>query len=102
MRRKESRYRFTDEGIASDTVIALVFGFAALALILVLVILAVRQGKSGEKTPMLLAASVVMVLNALVFSILSLRAQYGGMRSKRLAMWISLIDTALVVALFIL
>ena len=102
MHRRERRYHFTDEGIASDTVIALIFSVSALILIVGLIVLAIIHGKTGEKTPMLLMAAVIMVFTAIVFSVLSLRGQSGGLKSKRAAMWITGIDTALIILLILI
>ena len=103
IRDRQKKFKFTDEIVAVDTVISLMYGVLALiALIFSVCYSVVLKGNTPEWIAMLLLITAIMDLTALVFAVTGLRSQDGGAISKRIALVISIIDALALVGLYIL
>ena len=103
IRDRQKKFKFTDEIVASDTVISLMFGVLGLIAIIFSICYSVAlKGDTPEWIGMLLLISAIMDLTALVFALTGLRSQDGGAISKRIALIVSIIDAVALVGLYVL
>lgn len=99
--RKKKVYKFSDEVISKDAAISLIFGGLALIGVISSVVYGVAtKGRAPMQVGSILLASAIMSVTALLFGLLSLRDSDGGILSKRFSLILSLIDIALIVALY--
>ncbi len=101
MRNKKKKYKFTDEVMAIDAIISMIFGIPALLIIIISIVLAfITKGNVPDIIGYLLLAVGVMSVTGFIFGILSYRDPDGGILSKRTAVIISIIDMLLLVAIY--
>ena len=99
---KKKVYKFSDEVMARDALISLIFGVLAMIIILGSIVYAfITKGNVPEYIGGLLLAGVVMTLTAFIFSLLSYRDSDGGILGKRVALIVSIIDGAALTALYL-
>ena len=103
IRDRQKKFKFTDEIVASDTVISLLFGGLAMIAIIFSVCYSIAmKGDTPEWIGLTLLAAIIMDVTALVFGLTGLKAQDGGAISKRIALTIGIIDALAIGGLFIL
>ena len=98
---KKRRYYFTDDSIASDTVIAFVTSGLALSIELLGVIWSIATaGNVPDIFGSLYLCAIVLSLCAIFFALLGNKAEKGGVKGKRVSIGLSLL--ALVLPLLII
>lgn len=102
-REKGRNYRFSDDLIAKDALIGLIFGIlAALLIIIAVIVSAARGGDSGMAGFALIGSGVVCIVTGLIFSILSFRDPSGGMNSKINILVLNALDLAAAIVLAVI
>ena len=102
-RRRKKGYSFSDDLVASDTVISLVSGFIALAIIItMLVVSIVTSGKTPDYAGTILLIAGVLGINGLFFAITSYKQENGNTNTKRLSVILSVGVLLLLAALCII
>lgn len=102
MKRHVKRYRFADEMISMDVVISSILGIlSVLGTISIVIYGIIKRGTALYTAGAVLLADLLAGLTALAFAILARKANEGSARSKRMAMWISIIAILLVGAVFL-
>ena len=97
------RYYFSDESVASDTVIAFVMAGIALALELATVICSVKTaGHVPEICGLLILISVILSVVGEVFAQLAKKSQKGSLGSKRASALLCIVPFAVAIAFLIL
>ena len=101
--RKKKGYKFSDEVMAKDAIISLIFGIPAFVCIVFSVVFSiVKKGNTPDFIGAILLVSVIMALTAFIFALFSYRDSDGGIISKRGSLIISLLDIAALAILFIM
>ena len=101
--KKKKGYKFSDEVMSKDAIIALVFGVTGLiSIIFVITMGIVMKGKVPFEMGALLLAAGIMAVTGVIFGLLSYRDSDGGILSKRWSVLISLIDIVLLVILYLI
>lgn len=96
---KKKRYYFSDDSIASDTVIALVMSGISLLIELSSVVASIiTKGHTPAIFGMLYVCAIILSLCGLFFGFLGMHAQEGGVKGKRLSVLLNIL--ALVLPLF--
>ncbi len=97
------RYYFSDESIASDTVIAFVMAGCALAMEIGTVICSVATaGHVPEICGMLVLIAIILSLVGEIFAQLAKKSQKGSLGSKRTSALLCLAPLAIAIAFLIL
>ena len=100
-RNKMKKYKFSDEVVAKDAIISVVFGVISFICIAYAVIYAfVVHGKAPEAVGAILLAGAVSDFTAIIFGLLAYKDPDGGILSKRTAMIVSIVDAVLLVAIY--
>ena len=101
--RKKKGYKFSDEVMARDAVISLLFGIPAfLCIVFCVVYSIVVKGNVPDAIGAILLVALIMTVTAAILSVFSFSDSEGGIISKRGSLIISLIDIAALVFLFIM
>ena len=101
--RKKKGYKFSDEVMAKDAVISLIFGVPSFVCIVFSIVYSiVVKGNVPDAIGAVLLVALIMAVTAFIFSLFSYRDTDGGIISKRGSLIISIIDIAALVALYIL
>ena len=101
--RKKKGYKFSDEVMAKDAVISLVFGVPSFVCIVFSIVYSiVVKGNVPDAIGAVLLVALIMAVTAFIFALFSYRDTDGGIISKRGSLIISIIDIAALVALYIL
>jgi len=100
--RKKKVYKFSDEAMAKDAIISLIFGgLGLISIIFVVVMGIVLKGAVPFEISAFLLVAAIMGVTGLIFALLSLGDSDGGIHGKRFAMVLSLIDIIILVVLYI-
>ncbi|SEP91358.1 hypothetical protein SAMN02910369_00848 [Lachnospiraceae bacterium NE2001] len=100
--RKKKVYKFSDEVMAKDAIISLIFGgLGFISIIFVVVMGIVLKGAVPFEISAFLLVAAIMAVTGLIFALLSLGDSDGGVLSKRTSFILSLIDIAILVVLYI-
>ncbi len=101
--RKKKGYKFSDEVMAKDAVISLLFGIPAfLCIVFSIVYAIIQKGNVPDFIGAILLVAVIMALTAFIFALFSYKDSDGGIISKRGSLIISLIDIAVLVTLYVI
>ncbi|MBO5610227.1 MAG: hypothetical protein K5865_01850 [Eubacterium sp.] len=101
--RKKKGYKFSDEVMAKDAVISLIFGVPSFVCIVFSIVYSiVVKGNVPDAIGAVLLVALIMAVTAFIFALFSYRDTDGGIISKRGSLIISIIDIAALVALYIL
>ena len=101
--RKKKGYKFSDEVMAKDAVISLIFGVPSFVCIVFSIVYSiVVKGNVPVAIGAVLLVALIMAVTAFIFALFSYRDTDGGIISKRGSLIISIIDIAALVALYIL
>lgn len=101
--RKKKGYKFSDEVMAKDAVISLIFGIPSFVCIVFSIVYSiVVKGNVPDAIGAVLLVALIMAVTAFIFALFSYRDTDGGIISKRGSLIISIIDIAALVALYIL
>lgn len=101
--RKKKGYKFSDEVMAKDAVISLLFGIPAfLCIVFSIVYAIIQKGNVPDFIGAILLVAVIMALTAFIFALFSYKDSDGGIISKRGSLIISLIDIAALVTLYVI
>ena len=101
--RKKKGYKFSDEVMAKDAVISLLFGIPAfLCIVFSIVYAIIQKGNVPDFIGAILLVAVIMALTSFFFALFSYKDSDGGIISKRGALIISLIDIAALVTLYVI
>ena len=101
--RKKKGYKFSDEVMAKDAVISLIFGVPSFVCIVFSIVYSiVVKGNVPDAIGAVLLVALIMAVTAFIFALFSYRDTDGGIISKRGSLIISIIDIAAFVALYIL
>lgn len=88
---KKRRYYFTDTSFAGDTIIADCMGGAALAIEIGGVIASVATaGHVPEAVGMLYLIALLLSVVGEIFARMGLKSQKGGVRGKRISIWLNI------------
>lgn len=99
--RRKKGYKFSDEVMAKDAIISLLFGILALLCIVFSIVLSiVMKGNIPDFIGGVLMIAVIMSVTAFIFGLFSYADSEGGMMSKRASVLVSLIDIAALVILY--
>ncbi|MBO4591030.1 MAG: hypothetical protein J5684_00515 [Eubacterium sp.] len=102
-RNKMKKYKFSDEVMAKDAIISLVFGIVAFLCILFAVVYAfIMHGNAPDTVGSVLLAGLVSDITALIFAFLAFKDTEGGVLGKRAAFTVVLVNAALLVAIYML
>ncbi len=102
-RNKMKKYKFSDEVVAKDAIISLVFGVIAFICIAYAVTCAfIMHGKAPESVGTILLAGIVSDVTAIIFGLISYKDADGGILSKRAAMILSLVDAVLLAVIYLI
>lgn len=100
---KRKRYYFTDSSVASDTVIAYVFGGVAFAMELAGVISSVvTKGDTPDICAYMYICSVFMSATGLSFAFFGTKAQEGGEKGKRFSIMLNVITLIIPIAIVVM
>ena len=100
---KKKKYYFSDDSIASDTVIAFVLGTVALVTELSGVIASVyTKGNTPKIFAMLYMCAFLLAFCGVIFAGLGFKAQEGGVKSKRWSVFLNGFAIALPVVVLLL
>ncbi len=101
--RKKKGYKFSDEVMAKDAVISLIFGVPSFVCIVFSIVYSiVVKGNVPDAIGAVLLVALIMAVTAFIFALFSYRDTDGGIISKRGSLIISIIDIAALVALYVL
>lgn len=101
--RKKKKYSFSDDVIAPDTRISLIFSILSLLIIIVILVFsAAKGGHLPDRAGILLLISLVMAVTGLIFGALAYRDVEGDNNAKRWSVILSLVALALLVLLYLL
>lgn len=93
---KKKAYKFTDDSIASDTIIAYVMGGLAIIFVTIAIISSfVTRGNIPRMVAVLPVCGIVMSATALFFAITGLKAPEGGVTGKRISIAFSVFSLIL-------
>ena len=99
--RRKKTYQFSDELVSRDAIISMVFGFLALVGIVTSVVYSLlSKGEIIEQLGAILLASGIMALTAVIFSIIAYADTEGGVRGKKVALIVSLVDIILIATIY--
>lgn len=100
---KKKRYYFSDDSIASDTVISDLMGGISLLIELVGIVSSlVTRGKANEIFGTLYLCAIILTFVGIVFAYLGYKSQEGGVKSKRISMILNIISAAILIWIVIL
>ncbi|MBR1816998.1 MAG: hypothetical protein IJ763_09895 [Lachnospiraceae bacterium] len=100
---KKKKYYFSDDSIASDTVIAFVLGGVALIMEFSGIIASVyTKGNTPKLFAMLYMCAFLLALCGVIFAGLGFKAQEGGVKSKRWSVFLNALTLALPVVVLLL
>ena len=94
---KKRRYYFTDSSFASDTIIADCMGGIALIIEVVSVI-----GHVPEVFGMLYIIAMLLSIVGEIFARMGLQSQKGGVRGKRISIWLNIVSFVVPVIIILL
>ena len=101
--RRKKGYQFSDEMMSKDALISLIFGLTALVVIVFSITFSIiRKGNVPDIIGALLLACIVMVFNAFIFGFLSYRDSDSGILGKRASIIVSVIDTVLLILIYMI
>ena len=99
--RRKKVYKFSDEVMVKDAIISLLFGILSLIGVLTgIIISVVKLGDVPEYLGYIVLACGIMAVTGILFAIFAYINTEGGVLSKRMALFLSLLDLALVVLLY--
>ena len=102
-RNKMKKYKFSDEVMAKDAIISLVFGIIAfICIVFALVYAFIMHGEAPDTVGSVLLAGLVSDVTALIFVLLAYKDSEGGVLGKRTAFIVVLVNAALLVAIYML
>ena len=102
MRRYNKNFRFADEIVSGDAIISAILGIISIIATLITVIYVVSvKGMASSKVGAILLASLVAGITGLVFAILTIRANAGSSRSRRVVLTINIIAVLLIVGIWV-
>lgn len=100
---RKKRYYFSDDSIASDTIISDVMGGISLLIELVGIISSfVTRGKVHEIFGTLYLCAAILTFVGIVFGYLGYKSQEGGVKSKRISLLINIISGIIIIWIMIL
>ena len=102
-RNKMKKYKFSDEVVAKDAIISLVFGIVAFICIVYSIVYAfVMHGNAPEAVGVILLAGTVSDITAIIFALLAYKDPDGGILSKRTSLIVSVVNAVLLVAIYLI
>lgn len=100
---KKRRYYFTDSSFAGDTIIADCMGGIALAIEVVSVIVSIATaGHVPEVFGMLYIIALLLSIVGGIFARMGLQSQKGGVRGKRISIWLNIVSFVVPVIIILL
>ncbi len=100
---KKRRYYFSDDSIASDTIIADVMAIISLIIEIIGIVMSfVTRGNVHEIFGTLYLCAAVLTIVGIVFSIIGRKAEEGSEGSKRLSFVLNILSAVIILWLFIL
>ncbi|MBP3808307.1 MAG: hypothetical protein VZR64_04750 [Eubacterium sp.] len=100
--RKKKVYKFSDEVMAKDAIISLIFGgLGLISIIFVVVMGIVLKGAVPFGISAFLLVAAIMGVTGLLFALFALADSDGGILGKRMAVIVSLIDIVILAVLYI-
>ena len=97
---KKRRYYFTDSSFAIDTIIADCMG--GIALIIEVVSVIVTAGHVPEVFGMLYIIALLLSVVGEVFARMGLQSQKGGVRGKRISIWLNIVSFVVPIIIILL
>ena len=102
MKRRVKRFRFADEMISIDVIISAIMGvLSVIGTIGIVIYGIIKKGTALDFTGAVLLGDLIAGFTALVFAILSTKANEGSARSKRIVMTISIVSIVLVAGVYL-
>ena len=100
--RKKKVYKFSDEVMAKDAIISLVFGgLGLISIIFVIVMGIVLKGSVPFEISAFLLVAAIMGVTGFIVALISLGDSDSGVIGKRMAMILSLVDIVILAVLYI-
>lgn len=100
---KKRRYYFTDSSFAGDTIIAYCMSSVALIIEIAGIVASIASaGHAPEVFGMLYLCAMLLSVVGEVFARFGLKSQKGGVRGKRVSVWMNLVSFFIPVAIIIL
>lgn len=100
---KKRRYYFTDSSFAGDTIIAYCMSAVALIIEIAGIVASIASaGHVPEVFGMLYLCAMLLSVVGEVFARFGLKSQKGGVRGKRVSVWMNLVSFFIPVAIIIL
>ena len=99
---KKRRYYFTDSSFASDTIIADCMGGIALIIEVVSVIVSIATAGHVPEVFGLLYIIAMLSIVGEIFARMGLQSQKGGVRGKRISIWLNIVSFVVPVIIILL
>lgn len=100
---KKKRYYFSDDSIASDTVIAFIMAIVSLLIEVAGIIFSfATRGDTPKIFGVLYLCAIIMTINGLIFAWLGYKSEEGGLKSKWFSALLNIISVIIICGIILI